>query len=753
MATFIEEKGFNIGQSVPALVSMGLGNIAKSSIDSPLYAMGNAVGTLVQAYHDNKNQVKLVELQTKMQEQENAFNMNIRSTPNIMDTEDGRNTFKNSYNDYLERQKELINSYRKEIGDTNYLNITNKFKASTSNDAFTLQTALNQKFLHEKNEELVYATDVLSESMSQIDPNDVNAYAENVNKMSEILKVANIYGQDTDKFGRSSMDSIEDNYLQNVVYSIMDTEKFKGADGLVNHDLMREEMKLRQAELLDPDRIKSDAKRYQKIIGGDLDTIEQNLINKRSAIFGKNIKKVNGYQQKQNQLKQTELKLNQEKILGEQKKSLNNLNSGKTLSSNTITPSQIVNNNSTDRFMNTDGTLNTSSIGFDTTISKVADNDIDGMIANISKLKYELDNIKSRDDTKGWNEAWLMEATRQYVETQYGINPYENEEVVKDISSIIDAYGAADINKVKGMLQNPELKNKIANAKINDVFKSKVNNLSDNIKLEDIKTDPDWEDLKNQINNDGSNKGKNSIQITPYNESTITYLKNGDMRNVLANKEKLVQMVSLYMDERKNYHPQEFQNLALDIQQYRQAGKSDKEIEIAIKQHINTAIILMLKNEKPTNKKVEEIYNIIPTTIDQYNKSKIMKTRNTEMSKLSSENKNGLAISYAMLVGNTGNLTNDTTAEMMGTNTQKINNEYGSKFEEKTTKGKQISSKPQQNTSSDNLSITQIGTNNQFIGGTQKIISNTINPNMGNNSVIGTTDRGNKKIKATIRKN
>lgn len=318
MATFIQPKGLQIAQSVPALVGMGLGAISGANTSSQLGAFGEAIGTLVQGYIDNKNLIAEAQLQSDWQELDNKFQMDVLSNPTIMDTEEGRQYLLSSYNDLITKKRTMLDERRSALGDVRYTNNMSKFKQKTENEAYQLQVGINQQYLRNQMALAEKAELNHIDSLQFImGVDDIDTYYNTLDSFGVLAQTYSLLGVDTEEKMIKTIDNIEGAYVTAVVNQESDYSKFQNPEtGLVDYDTLEQSVRNAFGTLLSPERIESDAQKYIESTKYKVDKeiVKASIYNTRQAAMNNIFRKNNGYKEKQKQHIQNLVKVDNERI-------------------------------------------------------------------------------------------------------------------------------------------------------------------------------------------------------------------------------------------------------------------------------------------------------------------------------------------------------------------------------------------------------------------------------------------------------
>lgn len=157
---FIKQPNLPVTKSMPSLMGINLNGIQKQTGYGDIIAKGlQYTNALVEKADTIKQNNELTNLKQKFDDMENEFAFQYLSDPNVYNTDEGRKTVIDAYNNLIEQKKTILQDSNVELSKDNRDKLVGYFKDTTWNKLLTIQPALNQGFLKEQTDNVLLSSE------------------------------------------------------------------------------------------------------------------------------------------------------------------------------------------------------------------------------------------------------------------------------------------------------------------------------------------------------------------------------------------------------------------------------------------------------------------------------------------------------------------------------------------------------------------------------------------------------------------
>ena len=157
---FIKQPNLPVTKSMPSLMGINLNGIQKQTGYGDMIAKGlQYTNALVEKADAIKQNNELTNLKQKFDDMENEFAFQYLSDPNVYNTDEGRKTVIDAYNNLIEQKKTILQDSNVELSKDNRDKLVGYFKDTTWNKLLTIQPALNQGYLKEQTDNVLLSSE------------------------------------------------------------------------------------------------------------------------------------------------------------------------------------------------------------------------------------------------------------------------------------------------------------------------------------------------------------------------------------------------------------------------------------------------------------------------------------------------------------------------------------------------------------------------------------------------------------------
>lgn len=174
---FINTTGLEIEKSMPSLIGMDFSGVvqSKSNID-----LGKTISNFADKYKKIEQTNNTIKIQNKMNEMENQWQLENMSDPNVLMTNEGRQSIGQSYNNLIEQKKKLLIDAKGQFDSDTYLKLEGYFKNQTYDSLYKLQYKTNTAYIKETTDDVLLSTKLLVDNIALSDNEEErNMLAEN----------------------------------------------------------------------------------------------------------------------------------------------------------------------------------------------------------------------------------------------------------------------------------------------------------------------------------------------------------------------------------------------------------------------------------------------------------------------------------------------------------------------------------------------------------------------------------------------